>query len=169
MVRSLHWKHRNPATNTSSIGRIDVKKKTLLPIFLIVIVVSLSIFFYSSYQSPPAQETPQNPPAEDAPVTIVSVSAVLGGDNGSMITVQYKTDRNMTRDFGSNEAYLIVQSSGKRLDVQWVTYIGPLASKSAGKTSGWFVIDNAEREVRNGTLVTIVIGDSRMEDYPVVG
>jgi len=134
-----------------------MKKRIFILLFLFLIVVS-SIVFYLSYPHPEGSESPAK---------IVSVSAKLGGDNGSMITVQYQTDKNMSRNYESNGTYLVVQGSGKKLGVQWTEYFGPLVSESKGRMTGWFIIDNSERDVRNGTMITIVIGNFTKENYAV--
>jgi hypothetical protein len=134
-----------------------MKKRILLPIFFLLIATGSS-GFYLSYKHLEGLESPAK---------IVSVSAKLGGDSGSMITVQYQTDKNMSRNYESNETYLVLQDSGKKLGVQWTEYFGPLASQSKGKMTGWFIIDNSERDVRNGTMVTIVIGSFTKENYAV--
>jgi hypothetical protein len=135
-----------------------MRKKTIIPIFFISIVAIAALAFYVHVQDQVAQASP---------ATVVSVSAKLAGDNGTMISVEYQTDRNMTANLDANRTYLIDESSGKRLGVQWVSYIGPLISQSVGKASGWFVIDNAELSVINGTQVTIVIGNFTKEHYEV--
>lgn len=135
-----------------------MKKKILLPIFLVSITLVSTIIFYL-YR--------QNQVARASSPKVISVSAKLAGDNGSLISVEYQTDDEMSVNFETNQTYLIVQSSGKRLSVQWASYIGPLISQSVGKTYGWFVIDNSELDVTNGTQVTIIIGDFTKENYEV--
>jgi len=121
-----------------------------------MIPAALAVYVYNQRQM-----------VQASPATVIWVSAKLGGNNGTLISVEYQTDRNMDVNLNSNQTYLIVEESGKRLDVQWASYIGPLISQSVGKTSGWFVIDNAEMNVKNGTRVTIVIGNFTKEGYEV--
>jgi hypothetical protein len=56
-----------------------------------------------------------------------------------MITFQYLTDKNISRKYESDETYLVVQDSGKKLGVQRIEYFGPLVSESKGKMTGWFI------------------------------
>jgi hypothetical protein len=132
-------------------------RKTI-PIFLLILAVAGPFIMYSFIQ----RET-----TAKASAKVISVTAKLGGDNGSMISVGYQTDKIMDINFDASQAYLIVESSERRLNVQYATYIGPLISKSLGQTSGWFVIDNSDMSVTNGTYVTIAIGDFRQNNYQV--
>jgi hypothetical protein len=85
------------------------------------------------------------------------------------VVVEFQTDKPMKTDYNSDQVYMIVEESNRTLPVKWVPKIGLLISKSTGKDIGWFIVDNTDNVVKNGTMVTIVIGDFKSEHYPVLG
>jgi hypothetical protein len=100
---------------------------------------------------------------------IEGASATLAAD-GILIVVGYHTCLPISSVGKSGQTFILDQRSGKRLGVQNVPLIGALASHSRhhGKLSdGYFVVDNAEKIVGPGSLVTVVVGDLRMENVAV--
>ena len=101
------------------------------------------------------------------PPTITNVVAAFGGSDESLIVVEYWSDKPLREDILSDKAYLVVQDTGELLHVKGVPKIGPMISRSAGKTTGWFVIDNGFNQVTSTTPFTIVIGDYRQANYTI--
>ncbi|MDD1676226.1 MAG: hypothetical protein LUQ40_00650 [Methanomicrobiales archaeon] len=131
--------------------------KTKITIFIIVLVALIAVvagafFVYDSI-----------------PPSIVSATARVSGGDGALVVVEYKTDKPMKTDFTANDLHLIVDESGNKLWVRMIPKIGMLISKSTGKDVGWFIIDNGDLLVKNGTNVTIVIGSYRLPNYTVTG
>jgi hypothetical protein len=83
--------------------------------------------------------------------------------------VAYETNESLGYALTSNETYLIVESSGQVLHVDYVYKIGYLESYSiAGEyNKGWFMTHNYDAMVEAGDLVTVVIGSAIIEHVPV--
>jgi hypothetical protein len=131
---------------------VERKIKITLFIIALVAIAALAFFIYDS-----------------TPEKVLSASARLSGGGGSLVVVEFQTDKPMKTDYNSDQVYMIVEESNRTLPVKWVPKIGLLISKSTGKDIGWFIVDNTDNVVKNGTMVTIVIGDFKSEHYPVLG
>jgi hypothetical protein len=131
---------------------VERKIKITLFIIALVAIAALAFFIYDS-----------------TPEKVLSASARLSGGGGSLVVVEFQTDKPMKTDYNSDQVYMIVEESNRTLPVKWVPKIGLLISKSTGKDIGWFIVDNTDNVVKNGTKVTIVIGDFKSEHYPVLG
>lgn len=100
---------------------------------------------------------------------IECASATLAAD-GILIVVGYHTSHPISSDGKNGQTFILDQRSGKRLGVQKVPLIGALASQSKhhiNLSDGYFVVNNAEKVVGPGSMVTVVVGDLRMENVIV--
>jgi hypothetical protein len=153
MAQSLCPATRHTGCSTTSLRRHTVQKKIKITLFIITLVaiVALAYLIYDS-----------------TPEKVISASARLSGGGGSLVVVEFQTDKPMKTDYNSDQVYMIIEESNRTLPIKWVPKIGLLISKSTGKDIGWFIVDNLDDEVKNGTLVTIVIGDFKKVHFPVL-
>jgi hypothetical protein len=160
MGQSLCPAARLPGCSTTSSVKSDtlqekIKKNLFIIIALVVIAAVVAAIAFFIYDSTPEK--------------IISASARLGGGDGSLVVVEFQTDKAMKTDYNADQAYMIVEASNRTLPIKWIPKIGLLISKSTGKELGWFIVDNLDNEVKNGTMVSIVIGDYKKEHYQVFG
>lgn len=97
------------------------------------------------------------------------VNARLAGDGG-MIIVRYRTSKSLPGSGKGIAAHVLDQASGKRLDVLRIPIIGLLNSHPLTRMptcEGYFVADNADRQVVCGSKITVVVGDLKLEDVAV--
>jgi hypothetical protein len=101
---------------------------------------------------------------------IETASAMLAVES-SMVMIGYRTRLPMHQS-RSKTQFIVDEKTGKRLDVQNVSFIGALSSRSVGRRSlshGYFIADNAERTIVPGSKITVVIGEMRIENIVVSG
>jgi hypothetical protein len=68
------------------------------------------------------------------------------------------------------KTYLVDQANGSNLGVSFNTKIGPMRSSSRNPVAGkeyFIMFVNPGRQVKRGSKVTIVIGDSKIENLTV--
>jgi hypothetical protein len=99
---------------------------------------------------------------------ITKVTAQFTCDNGSLILVRWETDLPVKKELAEEEMYIHIQGTDIKLPVRVVPKIGVLSSRNLGKTTGFFIADNGLRDATADTLVTLVIGDHRVEDYRIL-
>jgi hypothetical protein len=131
-----------------------VKKNLKKFLFIAIAIIAIGAVAYYVYDS--------------IPPTITKVTAQFGGEDNNLIVVEYYTDKPLKTDILADRAYVIVEGTNEVLPVQGVPIIGPMITKSVGKKTGWFVIDNGELHVTNDTPITIVIGTHKEEHYIVL-
>jgi len=127
-----------------------------------IIISAVLIFVISGYFIVGYVESSKSPEIENTHVNstpkIEVLSASLTG-SGSLIDVRYNTDRPLSLD--SNNVYLIDHATGEKLRVASTIYIGMLLSRNNKSTYGYFIVNNVDRIVTNGSSVTVVMGDFR--------
>ncbi len=101
------------------------------------------------------------------PLRLEYVTAKLAGEGG-LIIVRYRYNK-PSRSMRTNN-WILDTASGKQLNVQVVPLIGPLNSYSLSRRpamEGYFVVDNGERTIKEGSKITVVVGEQRKEDVVV--
>lgn len=101
---------------------------------------------------------------------IETASAMLAVES-NLIMVGYRTRLPVHQSRGKT-FYVVDEKTGKRLDVQNVSFLGALSSRSVGRRSlshGYFLADNSERIVGPGSKITVVVGDLKIENIVVSG
>ena len=92
----------------------------------------------------------------------IEITSVSLTGSGSLIDVRYVADNPLKGLDGSN-VYIIDHATGRKLGVTGVARIGELISRSKENRYGYFIINNVERTVANGSWVTVVIGNFSQE------
>lgn len=101
------------------------------------------------------------------PLILENVTARLAGDGGLLI-IRYRYNR-LTSGMRTHN-WILDPASGRQLNVQTIPLIGPLNSYSLSRRpvlEGYFVIDNGERLVKEGSEITVMVGDLRKENVIV--
>ena len=101
---------------------------------------------------------------------IEMASAMLAVES-SLIMVGYRTRLPMPQSRGRT-LFIVDEMTGKRLNVQNVSFLGALASRSVGRRSlshGYFIADNSEKIVGPGSKITVVIDGMKIENIVVSG
>lgn len=101
---------------------------------------------------------------------IETASAMLAVES-TLVMVGYRTRLPMHQSRGKT-LFIVDEKTGKRLDVQNVSFLGALSSRSVGRRSlshGYFIADNAEGIVGPGSKITVVVGEMRIENVVVSG
>ena len=123
---------------------------------IVVILAIVSAFGVSYYLN------------EVVPPKVINATAKFSGESGEMIIVQWFTDKPVKTVLSANEAYIKIEGTNKTLGSMNVEWMGNLLSKNVGKTTGFFVADNGNFDIVNGTKVTIVLGDQKFENYTMI-
>ena len=134
---------------------MERKKTIIISIFLVFALVAGIAGAYSIVKM---LEVPK----------ITNVTAQFSGENGSIILVRWETDIPVKKELSDEELYILIQGTDKKLPVMVVPKIGVLSSRNLGKTTGFFVADNGLRSATEDSLVTIVLGDHRVENYRIL-
>lgn len=101
---------------------------------------------------------------------IENASAKVAGE-GSLVVVNYRFNRIPSRDKARVIPYVLDEGSGRHLFVQMVPIIGPLFSHTLTRLptqEGYFVVDNGYRLLKEGSKITVVIGDA-IKNNVIVG
>jgi hypothetical protein len=101
----------------------------------------------------------------------IEMASAMMAVEGSLIMVGYRTRLPMPQSRGRT-LFIVDEKTGKRLDVQNVSFLGALASRSVGRRAlshGYFMADNAERTIVSGSKITVVIGEMKIENIVVSG
>ncbi len=97
-------------------------------------------------------------------------SARVAGE-GSLVVVNYRFNRLPPKDKARIVPYVLDEESGRHLFVQMVPIIGPLFSHTLTRMptqEGYFVVDNGYRLLKEGSKITVVIGDA-IKNNVIVG
>jgi hypothetical protein len=101
---------------------------------------------------------------------IEMASAMLAVES-SLVMVGYRTRLPIYQSRGRT-LFILDEKTGKRLDVQNVSFLGALASCSAGRKrlcNGYFIADNAEQIISPGSKITVFVGEMKIENIVVSG
>lgn len=105
---------------------------------------------------------------EITPPKIVDVKAKFSGTEGDLIVVHYQMDKPARKVMSPEDTYIIVDGTNKTLGPLVVPKIGVLLTQTVGKNMGWFVADNGNFNVVNGTKITIVLNGQRFENFTMI-
>jgi hypothetical protein len=105
------------------------------------------------------------------PLQIEGASAMMAGETG-YIFVSYRYSKLISGDNRASSAYVLDETSGKRLNVRSIPRIGPLISRRLTRApgrDGYFMVDNGESVVKVGSKITVMLGELRKEGVVVNG
>jgi hypothetical protein len=101
-----------------------------------------------------------------APVELTGVSFGVDGD---FISVQFRAQPQIARQWMQGNVYLVDEATGfKYNEIPVLPLIGPLIAhpREEGQP-GYVMLVNPGRSLESGALVTVVLGDFKQEHVPV--